>query len=99
VPERGVLKIGDRPGSNERTLNACVFDGLVAESDRMELAILPEEQDWLDPDDPLGRYYRQFEGPPESWVGIYGPDDESAGSDPERQADWLVWYRIESVPI
>lgn len=99
VPERGVLKIGDRPGSNERTLNACVFDGLVAESDRMQLAILPEEQDWLDPDDPLGRYYRQFEGPPESWVGIYGPDDEPAGSDPERQADWLVWYRIESVPI
>ena len=99
VPERGVLKIGDRPGGNERTLNVCVFDGLVAESDRMELAILPEEQDWLDPDDPLGRYHRQFEGPPESWVGIYGPDDEPAGSDPERQADWLVWYRIESVPI
>jgi hypothetical protein len=98
VPERGSLKIGDSPGSNERTLNACLFDGFVAETDRMELAILPEEQDWLDPDDPLGRYYRQFDGPPESWVGAYRPGDE-AGSDPERQADWLVWYRIESIPI
>jgi hypothetical protein len=99
LPERGVLKIGDRPGRNERMLNACVFDGLVAETDRMELAILPVEQDWLDPDDPLGRFHRQFDGPPESWVGFYGPDDEPSASDPERQADWLVWYRIESVPL
>ena len=99
VPERGELKISDRPGKNEVQLNVCVFDGLVAESDRMQLAILPVEQDWLDPDDPLGRYYRRFEEPPESWVGLYGPDDEPAGGDPERQADWLLWYRIESLPI
>lgn len=99
VPERGVLKISDRPGRNERTLNACVFDGYVTESDRMEIAILPEEQDWLDPDDPLARYYRQFDGPPESWVGVYRPDDEPAGRDPERQTDWLVYYRVESLPL
>jgi hypothetical protein len=99
VPEMGVLNISDRPGRNERTLNACVFDGLVAESDRMEFAILGVEQDWLDPDDTLARYYRQFEGPPESWVGGYGPGDEPAGSDPERLRDWQVQYRIESVPL
>ena len=99
VPETGVLKIGDRPGRNERTLNACVFDGLVAWSDRMEFAILPVETPWLDPDDPLGRYYRRVDGPPESWVGVYRPGDEPAGSDPERQKDWLVHYRIESVPL
>jgi hypothetical protein len=99
VPETGVLKISDRPGRNERTLNVCVFDGLVTESDRMEFAILPEEQDWLDPNDPLGRYYRQFEGAPEGWVGVYGPGDEPVGSDPERLGDWQVQCRIESIAL
>jgi hypothetical protein len=99
VPERGVLKISDKPGTNELHLNVCVFDGLVSETDRMQVGILPVEQDWLDPDDRLGRYHREFDGPPESWVGSYTPDDEPPAVDPERTKDWLVWYRIESVPI
>jgi hypothetical protein len=99
LPERGVFKISDQPGRNERILNACVFDGLVSVSDRIALAIQPVEHDWLDPDDALGRYFRQFEGPPESWVGLYRPDDEPPGHDPERQVDWLLWYRIESLPL
>jgi photosystem II stability/assembly factor-like uncharacterized protein len=99
VPEQGVLKISDAAGQNERVLNVCIFDGLVAETDAMQFAILPVEKDWLDPDDLLARYHRYFRGPPESWVGRYAPDDEPVDSDPERQKDWLMWYRIESVPI
>ena len=49
----GVLKISDRPTQNEMELNACVFDGFVAETDSMEISILPVEKDWLDPDDEL----------------------------------------------
>jgi photosystem II stability/assembly factor-like uncharacterized protein len=99
VPQKGVLKIGDQPGRNERQLDACVFDGFVAESDTMDFTIVAGEKDWLDPADPLTRYHRQFDGPPESWVGRYAPDDEAASSDRERQPDWMVWYRIESVRI
>jgi hypothetical protein len=97
VPQKGVLKISDSPRRNERELNVCVFDGFVAESDRMEFSILPVEKDWLDPDDQLTRYYRYFGNAPENWVGSYRPDDES-GSDPEHKADWEVWYRVESLP-
>jgi hypothetical protein len=99
VPERGVLKIGSKPGRNEHTLDVCVFDGLAADSDTMEFAILPVEQDCLDSDDSLKRFRRRFSGPPESWVGRYGPDDELAAADAERLKDWLVWYRVESVPL
>lgn len=99
VPEQGVLKISDKPGRNERKLDVCVFDGFVTETDAMELAIAPLEHDWPDADDTLARFRRRFDGPPQSWVGSYNPDDEAAGSDPERQKDWLLWYRIESVRL
>ena len=100
VPEQGVLKISDSPGRNERDAECRASStAWLPNRTRWSLPSCRMEKDWLDPDDPLGRYHRQFGGPPESWVGIYGPDDEPAGSDPERQADWLVWYRIESVPI
>jgi len=62
----------------------------------MTLSLLPVEQDLLDPDDPLSRYRRIFNGPPETWVGRYGPADQGPG-DPEALGDWQVWYRIESV--
>jgi hypothetical protein len=96
VPAQGVLKIGDRPGHREHVLDACVFDGLVAETDSMELAIQPVEHDWLDPDDLLVRYRRRFSGPPESWVGRYNPHDEP-GRDPEKTQDWMLWFRVESL--
>jgi len=99
IPEKGVLKISDTPGRNEVELNVCLFDGFVAESDSMRVAIQPMEQDWPDGDDTLARYARQFDSPPESWVGHYVPDDQAAHLDPERKSDWLVWYRIESVPF
>jgi hypothetical protein len=99
IPRRGELKLGDRPGVNEATVNAVVFDGLVAESDSMDLSILPVEQDWLDSDDPLSRYRRHFDGGPEGWVGAYTPTDEPQDRDAERLTDWEVWYRIDSIAI
>jgi hypothetical protein len=99
IPQKGTIKIDDFPTRNERALDVCIFDGFVAESDRMEISMLPVEEDWLDPDDELSRYRRQFEGPPETWVGRYAPSDEPSGNDPERQKDWRVWYRVESLPF
>lgn len=99
IPQKGTMEIDDFPTRNERTLDVCIFDGFVAEEDRMEISMLPVEEDWLDPDDPLSRFRRRFEGPPETWVGRYRPGDEPAESDAERQGDWLVWYRIDSVPL
>jgi photosystem II stability/assembly factor-like uncharacterized protein len=99
IPQKGRLKIHDKAGRNEREINECIFDGYVAESDRMEISILPIEEDWLDPDDPLSRYRRTFDGPPEMWLGRYTPGDESSTKDPEMLKDWYVWYRVESVRL
>lgn len=99
VPSRGILRISDKPGRNEREIDACIFDGYVTENDRMEVAIVPVEEDWLDPDDSLCRYRRRFDGPPETWVGRHTPDDEPASADPERVGDWRLWYRVESLPL
>jgi photosystem II stability/assembly factor-like uncharacterized protein len=97
VPQRGHLEISDAPGKNVRQVDACIFDGYVAESDRLSFSIQPVEEDWPDHDDLLQRYTRAFSGPPETWVGQYRPGDEPA--DPEQRHDWKVWYRIESVPF
>lgn len=96
LPHDGYYKISDRPGRNEHLIDTCLFDGFVAEADRMMVSFLPVEWDLFDPDDVLSRYRRIFNGPPETWVGRYGPGDEGQG-DPEALGDWLVWYRIESV--
>ncbi len=96
VPRHGHLEISDRPGRNELQLDTCIFDGYVAEKDNMSLSLLPLEEDWLDPDDRLCLYRRHFNNPPETWVAHYGPDDEV---DQERLADWLLWYRIESIDV
>jgi hypothetical protein len=69
-----------------------------AGEDFMDFFILPVGR-WLDPDDELARHHRQFVGPPETWVGNHGPDDEPTDADPERHRDWQVWYRVESVSI
>jgi hypothetical protein len=99
VPQKGHYHISDWPGHNEKELNVCVFDGYVAEKDNMTISLLPMEEDWLDPDDKLSLYRRQFNGPPETWVGHFGPGDESPYSDVEKMSDWMLWYRIESVKL
>ncbi len=99
IPQKGCYKISDWPGRNEQELNICVFDGFVAEKDNMSISLLPIEEDWLDPDDELSLYRRHFNGPPETWVGRYEPEDEPPESDLEKQGDWMLWYRIESVKL
>jgi len=96
LPHCGHYRISDRPGRNEQIIRQCIFEGFVAEADRMALSILPVEHDLIDPDDVLSRYRRIFNGPPETWIGTYGPGDEGLG-DPEAVGDWQVWYRIESL--
>jgi hypothetical protein len=92
LPHKGYLK----PKHKEIALDACVFEGYVAESDRLRLAILPSDHS-LFHDHPLVLFSRAFDGPPETWVGQYRPDDETP--DPEHLKDWDVWYRIESLPL
>jgi hypothetical protein len=65
----------------------------------MSISLLPIEEDWLDPDDELSLYRRHFNGPPETWVGRFDPDDEPPGSEAEKLSDWMLWYRIESIKI
>ncbi len=97
LPQKGNYKIGDWPGRNEMEFKQCVFDGYVAERDNIEISLLPIEEDWLDPDDELALYRRRLNGPPETWVGTYSPDDEPPRADAEKLSDWMVWYRVESV--
>lgn len=85
-----------RPAKGEIVLDACVFEGYVAESDRLRLAILPSDHS-LFCDHPLVLYSKALDGPPGTWVGHYRPDDEPA--DPERLKEWMLWYRIESLPL
>ena len=99
VPERGHIKISDRPGRNIVELDRVIFEGYVGVNDDLALILMPEEQDLFSHDDRLVRYQRRFHSPPESWVGSYAPGDEPAGSDPEAMTDWRVWYRIESLPL
>ena len=98
LPRKGEIKISDQPQPGEHTFDVCIFDGYVAETDNMVVEIAPTEHDWLDPDDELVRYRRAFTFPPETWVGSYGPEDEGPGDD-ESLSDWMVWYRIESLPL
>jgi hypothetical protein len=97
VPSQGESRISDSDGRTD--LNLCVFDGFVTESDSMEFAILPVDEDWLDPHEPLARHHRQFSGPPETWVGRYGHDDDPVGVGAPRQGNRRISYRVESVPI
>jgi hypothetical protein len=99
IPQKGHCCSSDLPGHNKKQLNVCIFDGYVAEKDNMSISLLPIEKDWLDPDDELSLYRRQFNNPPETWVGSYAPGDEPAGSDREKMSDWKLWYRIESVEV
>ena len=96
LPHDGCYRISDRAGRNEQVIEACIFDGFVAEEDRMTVSLLPVEKDLLSPDDPLCRYRRLFNGPPETWVAAFAPGDEGQ-NDPEALGDWQVWYRVESL--
>lgn len=99
IPMRGVKKISAGPGQNEWAIDTCVFDGFVVESDAMTFGIRAVEKNTYDPDDRLAGFHRQFSGPPHLWPGVYAPHDELAASDAGSVKDWMVWYRVESIPI
>ena len=91
VPDRGVLKISDRPGENVLELERVVFDGYAGEE--LAIEISGTEHDTFDPDDSLGRYARVFDCRHGGLFGSFGPNDEAL--DPEDVGPWRVHYRIE----
>lgn len=99
IPMRGVKKISAAPGRNEWAINTCVFDGFVADSDSMTFGIRAVEKNTYDPDNRLAGFHRQFAGPPQTWAGAYAPKDEAVVSGAKAIKDWMVWYRVESIPI
>lgn len=90
-PETGVWRISDKPGHNRIPLDLPIFEGYV--EDHLAIELSGTEVDVLKANDQLATYKRVFTGTPESWVGNYGPGDETI--DPEHVDNWRVWYQIE----
>jgi len=91
LPVTGVYHVSDRPGKNEITPGATLFDGIV-KNRSLSISIAGRELDVISPDDELTRYHRLFSGDPRSWRGEYHPFDEYL--DQEYVGEWAVWYRI-----
>lgn len=87
-------RISDHPAWNRLRLDEVLFDGEV--DDHLEVELIGEELDFLTPNEQLDLYRRVFEGPPDSWIGVYGPGDEDS-TDPENMKNWRVCYAIERV--
>jgi hypothetical protein len=85
-------RISDNPAWNRLKLDETLFEGEV--DDHLAVEILGEELDHLTPNDMLDRYFREWEGDPSDWIGIYHPGDEGS-SDPERMSNWWVYLEIE----
>ncbi len=91
LPRSGQLAISDEPGRNIVRVDMLIFEGFV--EDHLAIEVTGVELDRFDPDDDLCRYRRVFRGSPETFLGSYGPADETAES--EDLGDWRLWYRIE----
>jgi hypothetical protein len=91
LPAQGEYKISDKPHKNTVHVDLPLFEGFVEKHLAVEL--LGIEQDTFDPDDKLPPYRRVFTGPPDGWLGAFGPGDEEI--EPEDLGDWRVWYRVE----
>lgn len=92
-PTEGHYEISDHPAWNKLNLDRVIFEGEV--DDALTVELLGEELDTLSANDQLDAYKRVFNGPPDSWVGIYGPGDEGRSTDPENMSNWRVNYSIE----
>lgn len=90
LPEKGVYRVGDKPGKNDIDLGVTIFEG--SASELLSIGISGKEIDFFDRNDDLSRYYRSFRGDPKKWYGKYQPGDEYL--DKENVGDWQVWYRI-----
>jgi len=91
LPSKGEYEISDKPHKNTVHLDLPLFEGFVERHLAIELVRV--ELDTFDPDDKLPPYRRVFTGPPDSWLGMFGPGDEEI--EPEDLGDWRVWYRVE----
>jgi hypothetical protein len=97
-PEEGEYDIADHPAWNKVVLNRTIYDGHVGE----ELAIEIEGSAIDSPElsKQLDRYRREFKGDPKTWVGWYGPGDDTSAwiipDDPESMSTWRVCYVIEA---
>jgi hypothetical protein len=72
-------------------IETVIFEGIVR--DRLNLKIRGMERDFLDPDDHLVVFHRNFSCDPDQWIKQYMPGDEKV--DPEDLEYFQLWYRIE----
>lgn len=103
LPEDGYWAISDHPAWNKEIVNRVIFEGEV--DDHLDIQITGVELDKTTPDDVLDTYHREFRGPVDQWLGMYGPgsdlpDDEASpeagkGSDPEMMSNWRLCLVIE----
>jgi hypothetical protein len=97
-PEQGHYDISDHPAWNKVVMNAS--------SSRMRspttLSSSCAARSWTRSrrTTTSNTYRREFTGDPASWVGWYGPGDDTAveinPADPENMSNWRVCYVIEN---
>jgi hypothetical protein len=92
IPEHGVFRLSDLPGSNEATLDAVLFEDWAEGTLAIEVGGV--ELDTFDPDDRLVPFKRVFTGDPAQWHGHYAPTGEAI--DPQDLRGWQLWFRIEA---
>lgn len=88
--------LGRRWRDVEPVPGLCVFDGYVAESDRASFTITEFDEDRSADETAHAWYRREFDCPPEMWVGRFGSDENP---DPETSGDLRISYRVESMPL
>jgi hypothetical protein len=97
-PEQGHYDISDHPAWNKVVMNRVLFEDEV--TDHLVVELRGEELDTFSKNDHLDTYRREFTGDPASWVGWYGPGDDTAveinPADPENMSNWRVCYVIEN---
>ena len=94
LPEKGYLTISSSFAQNKVTFDQVLFQGEVR--DFLSIEIAGEEVDLLSKNDQLPPYRRVFSGAPSSWIGWYGPGDDTPCDDPENLKSWRVCYVIEA---
>jgi hypothetical protein len=96
-PEEGHYDISDHPAWNKVVMNRVLFEDAV--QDHLVIELRGEELDTFSRNDHLDTYRREFRGNPASWIGWYGPGDDTGAelnpADPENMSNWRIAYAIE----
>jgi hypothetical protein len=89
------LPIGNKTGESSKKalakLDSSIFEGFI--EGKLVIEVAPRAVKREDDAAGLASYRRAHVGPPELWLGRYGPKDEKL--DLEDMGDWRIWYRIE----